>query len=351
VSASRATRIVAKSTPGPAGVARPDAPPWVLLMPRIPSHPAYVRVKIWRRLQAVGAVTIKNSVYVLPNRPDCVESFQWIARELASSGGQASLCEGQFFDGATDDEIERLFIEARNADYAELADETRAVAKGFKPRKIGDTRFAALDTQVAKLRRSLGEIIAMDFCHASGREAAEGLVVDLERKLETIRSPGSTSKEGPKMEKPSGRTWVTRTGVHVDRIASAWLIRRFIDPDARFKFVPAKGYVPESDELRFDMFEAEFTHEGDLCTFEVLLARMGLDELALRAIGEIVHDIDLRDGKHGRDETAGVRSTIIGLCAANRGDSERISAGSTLFDSLYAFFSVRRHPQKGESST
>jgi hypothetical protein len=104
-----------------------------------------------------------------------------------------------------------------------------------------------------------------------------------------------------------GRTWVTRTGVHVDRIASAWLIRRFIDRDATFKFVPAKGYAPEPGEVRFDMFEAEFSHEGDLCTFEVLCARFALAEPGLAAVAELVHDIDVKDGKFGRPETAGTR--------------------------------------------
>jgi hypothetical protein len=300
-------------------------------------------VKVWRRLQSIGAVAIKNSVYVLPNRPECIESFQWVARELAGLGGQASLCEGHFVDGVTDDEIERLFGEARNGDYADLAEEARTVAKDLKPRRARETGFAALDSQILKLRRRLDDIVAIDFCHASGREATEGLVVDLERRIEAIRSPGNAAPKAPKMDKPLGRTWVTRTGVHVDRMASAWLILRFIDAKARFKFVPAKGYRPEPEELRFDMFEAEFSHEGDRCTFEVLLMRMGIDDPALRAIGDIVHDIDLRDEKHGRDETAGVRSVIAGLCTANREDTERTALGSVLFDSLYAFFSATRH--------
>src|SRR6185369_7784432 len=110
--------------------------PWVLFLPRIPAKPAYVRVKIWRRLQAIGAVMVKGAVYVLPNRAECIESFQWVARELAELGGQASLCEGQFFDAATHEEIEQLFNGARNADYAELADAARAVAKQLKPKRI-----------------------------------------------------------------------------------------------------------------------------------------------------------------------------------------------------------------------
>src|SRR5262249_7751753 len=131
-----------------------------------------------------------------------------------------------------------------------------------------------------------------------------------------------------------GRTWVTRQGVHVDRIACAWLIRRFIDPGARFKFVPPRGYVPEPGELRFDMFAAEFTHEGERCSFEVLLGRCGIEAPGLREIGEIVHDIDLKDAKFGREEAAGLRMLITGICADTGDDEERLARGGQLFDDL-----------------
>jgi hypothetical protein len=131
---------------------------------------------------------------------------------------------------------------------------------------------------------------------------------------------------------------VTRTGIKVDRMASAWLIRKFIDPKATFKFVPAKGYQPAGGELRFDMFEAEFTHEGDLCTFEVLVRRFGLDDPGLRHLAEIVHDIDLKDAKYGRDEAAGIGQLVAGIAAAHAGDEERLARGAALFDDLHAGF-------------
>src|ERR671930_1868166 len=129
-------------------------------------------------------------------------------------------------------------------------------------------------------------------------------------------------------EEYRGRTWVTRTGIKIDRMASAWLIRKFIDPQARFKFVPAKGYAPLEGELRFDMFEAEFTHEGDLCTFEVLVARLGLDDRALVPIAQIVHDIDLKDSKFDRPETAGIDRLIAGIAMGHRDDESRLERGS-----------------------
>ncbi|HEU4730910.1 MAG TPA: chromate resistance protein ChrB domain-containing protein, partial [Kofleriaceae bacterium] len=285
---------------------------WILFMPTIPSKPASVRVKIWRRLQAVGAVGLRGSVYALPNREECVEVFEWVSRELRELGGQASICEGRFLDASSDDDIERRFIDARNADYAEISVAARQLAKKLEARRIAPERIAALTDEHAKLVQRFAEVTAIDFLHVPGREAVEGLLAAIARALPRDgKRPGEPL---PVMARPTGATWVTRTGVHVDRIASSWLIRRFIDPKARFKFVPAKGYIPENGELRFDMFEAEFTHIGDRCTFEVLVERMGLRDPALTAIGEIIHDLDLRDDKFGREENAGVRSMIDGIC-------------------------------------
>ena len=135
-----------------------------------------------------------------------------------------------------------------------------------------------------------------------------------------------------------GKVWVTREAVQIDRIASAWLVRRFIDPAARFKFVPGRGYLPRAGEVRFDMFEGEYTHEGDRCTFEVLLQRAGLHDAALTAIGEIIHDIDLKDGKYGREETAGIRTVMSGIAAAHRDDEQRLARGGAVLDDLYEYF-------------
>jgi hypothetical protein len=311
---------------------------WVLLMPTIPSADTTARVKIWRQLQKVGAVALKNSVYVLPNRDECVEAFEWVSRELAELGGQASLCEGKFFDGVTDEEIERRFIEARNADYAELATELRGVAKSLKAKRITVDKLATLAEQVSRLRRRFEEIASIDFCHASGRETSQGLLAGLERTLGELRGDSQQEPLIP-VARPSGATWVTRTGVHIDRIACSWLIRRFIDAKAKLKFVAPNGYLPEPRELRFDMYDAEFTHVGDRCSFEVLLVRMSLDgDRALSAIAEIVHDIDLKDDKFARPETAGVQSLVIGICGSMREDEARIAAATPLFDGLYAFF-------------
>ncbi len=149
-------------------------------------------------------------------------------------------------------------------------------------------------------------------------------------------TPGSS----PVAASLAGKTWVTREHVQIDRIASAWLIRRFIDPGARFKFVPGRAYAPRANELRFDMFEGEYTHVGDRCTFEVLLQRAGLDDAALSAIGEIIHDIDLKDGKYGREETAGIRTVMAGIAGAHPDDEQRLARGAAVLDDLYGYFST-----------
>ncbi|HEX5078127.1 MAG TPA: chromate resistance protein ChrB domain-containing protein, partial [Geminicoccaceae bacterium] len=187
------------------------------------------------------------------------------------------------------------------------------------------------------------------FFGADRRVPLEALLAELEQRVAAPASgepPQAASREADVLQNCRGRTWVTRQGVYVDRIASAWLIRRFIDPAAQFKFVPAKGYEPAPGELRFDMFEAEFTHRGDRCTFEVLLERAGLEDAALRAIAEIVHDIDLKDAKYGRDEAAGVASLMAGIVRAHGRDEDRLAQGIAVFENLYASFPNRRRASR-----
>jgi hypothetical protein len=168
---------------------------------------------------------------------------------------------------------------------------------------------------------------------------------ELDSMMEAERQDGRDDESGGRItadKVESGRTWVTRQGVNVDRIASAWLIRRFIDADARFKFVPARGYRAKAGELRFDMFEAEYTHVGEDCTFQTLVRRFGLRDRGLRAIGEIIHDIDCKDDRFNRPETAGTAALIRGLVQAQDDDRKRLDRGSALLDDLYEFFRKER---------
>jgi hypothetical protein len=323
----------------------PAERPWLLLIHQIPPKPDYLRVKIGRRLQRVGALAVKNSVYVLPDGDQSLEDFQWIRSEIVEGGGDASICRADFVDGLDSGTIQQLFREARGAEYAELAAAARELlVTGGDPADRPAGRGRAGD-DLARLRRRLAAVRAIDFFAAAERVEAEAAVAAAEAR---VRPRGASDRvaTGAAVEHAGGgeyrgRTWVTREGVFVDRIASAWLIRRRIDPEARFRFVPAQGYRARAGELRFDMVGAEFTHEGDRCTFETLLRRFGLDDPALAEIAEIVHDIDLKDDKFEREEAAGIERVLAGIAATTPADEARLARGAELFDGLYAVLADR----------
>ena len=322
---------------------RQNEPRWLLLIHQIPPKPSYFRVKIWRRLQETGAVAIKNSVYVLPKNETSCESFQWIMREINQNKGDASICEAHFIEGLTDPSLEGLFIQARDHDYAQLSDEIRELTRQMPKGDLQDGKKKDLEASVMRFKRRFQEIQEIDFFSASGREATQALLDSLESRLKS-KSPGMVNVGSSlvALKELKNRVWVTRRGIHVDRIASAWLIRRFIDPKARFKFVDAKIYRHEPRELRFDMVEGEFTHEGDLCSFEVLIRRTSLRDTALQEIAQIIHELDIGDGKYIRGDTAGIKVLINGICLSNKKDAERLAAGAAALNSLYENFQRKR---------
>ena len=314
-------------------------PRWLLLLHQIPKKPDYLRVKVWRRLQRLGAVSIKNAVYALPRSEERNEDLQWVMREIVAGGGEATLVEANLVQGLRDDEVEALFDKARDADYEELVEQIRKASKLLPRRgKLKQDGRRKIDAELERLRRRLDEIAAIDFFHSSSRETASSLLEELRQKLAAEPIAGI----GAAPESYRGRTWVTRKGIHVDRMASAWLIRRFIDPAARFKWVAPKGYVPLDGELRFDMYEAEFTHVGNLCSFEVIMQRTGQKDRALQAIAEIVHDIDIKDERYRRPETAGIASLVAGIALTCADDDERLARASAALDQLYEVFSRKR---------
>jgi hypothetical protein len=279
---------------------------WLLLIHQLPPKPDYLRVKTARRLQRIGALPLKNTVYVLPATAATIEDMQWTVRDIRSSGGEANLCRAQFIDGVADADLQQRFNDARDADYAPLLRQAKR-------------RGADLDA----LRRRCEAIRAVDHFGAPKGQALQSLL---------DRNKGGANVSKLRLH---NRVWVTRAGIHVDRMASAWLVRRFIDRKAAFRFVRADAKAAK-DEVRFDMFDAEFTHEGGRCTFEVLLRRAGIADRALQAIGEIVHDIDLHDDKFKRPETAGVAAIVNGIARAHRDDRARLRRAIEAFDDLYA---------------
>ena len=315
---------------------------WLLLIHQIPFKPGYFRVKIWRRLQSLGAVAIKNSVYVIPRSEQTLEDFQWVLREIVEGGGEASICEANFIEGLDDKQVEELFQAARDADYAQVAEEARTAldsAPSTAPMMTHEDK-AGLEASLSRLKKRLSSVATLDFFGAPGREVAEAMLGQLEAQVKSLKRKDIEGGKSKKFDLADfrGRTWVTRKGVYVDRIACAWLISRFIDPQARFKFASSKGSRPRTGELRFDMFEGEFTHEGDLCSFEVLVRQFFPTDQALTEVGKIIHDLDFKDSKFKKAETAGIGGLMNGLALAHKSDETRLERGSAIFDDLYEYF-------------
>ena len=302
---------------------------WYLLTHNVPPRPLYLRAKVRQRLAQVGAVALKNSVYVLPRNDDALEDFQWIAQEVVSGGGTAHIVEASFVTPPAG-EIVAMFRAERDADYETL------IAEAREARKRG--RAADAGSAAAKLSKRLDEIRRIDFFDAPKRAAAEEAIAALDAR--------ASGKEKPRMLKQhpelSGRTWVTRPGVKIDRIATAWFVRRFIDPKAKFRFAAPLEGRSSNAELRFDMVGGDFTHDGDRCTLETLVRTVGLPDRGVKAIAEIVHDLDLKDGKFGRPEAPGIARMIEGMVARYANDEERLEKGFAMFDDLHEALSARK---------
>jgi hypothetical protein len=302
-----------------------------------------LRVRIGRLLDRIGAVAVKNTVYVLPRNDEAQEHYQWIVKEIVQEGGEATVFEAKFVEGLQDSKVERLFRDARDRDYRELLKQARETQSSLARPLSGKKRRARVETDVRRLRRQFGEIASIDFFGAPSRQAAELVISGLEERLRAQED--NRAEKSPvtyRIQDYRGRTWVTRRDIHVDRMASAWLIRRFIDSKAKFRFVPGKSHTPENGEVRFDMFEGEFTHEGDKCSFEVLVDRFGLEDPALRPLAEIVHDIDLKDEKYRRPETRGIESVIRSIAHSHALDPQRIARASEMLDDLYEYLKRAR---------
>jgi hypothetical protein len=308
---------------------------WLALLHQLPAKPPYQRVKIWRRLQAIGAVPLKNAAHVLPRSDEAEALFRALADEIVAGGGEATLIGAELLAGQSDGDVRGLFDAARDADYGEIADAARRLLE----------TGPASGQDIARLQKRMEEAGRIDFFGAHGRQDAEAALAELDRQryAHPDVSRGAPA-EAVEPEDLVDKIWVTRRGIHADRIACAWLIRRFIDPGAQFRFVDAKSHVPAPGELRFDMVDAEFTHEGDRCSFETLLLRAHLTEdVGLTALGEIIHELDIADGKFARPETAGVGAMLSGVCASTDEDLDRIARASDALDQFYSFFSSRKN--------
>jgi len=317
---------------------------WLLLIHQIPPKPNALRVKIWRRLQHVGAVAIKQSVYVMPFSEQSQEDLSWTLKEIIAGGGDGSIGKVRFAEGLTDEQIIALFQTARKSDYQKIIQDANTLLTDWSAGRI-DPQDPVVrgPAQVLKLQRRFDEVAAIDFFQAPERWTAEMLIQDL-----TARLSGQPSNESAaihKLDGLRGKTWVTRKNLFVDRIACGWLIRRFVDQSAVFKFVDAEPYTPKPDQIRFDMFDGEYTHEGDRCTFEVMIKRFGLQDRGLVPLAEVIHDIDLKDARYDHAETAGFYAMLTGLAASQPNDDQRMTLGLQLIENLYAYFQRQKGKQ------
>jgi hypothetical protein len=299
---------------------------WLLLLFRLPATLKTARVALWRKLQKSGAIQIKTSTYLLPDRPTQYELFQWLAKQVIDYGGDSTLIRAQQIEGLPDPKIVALFNAVRDDDYAALAQGARKLSPPRAEAK--DKRFAG---ELEKLRRDFRAIREIDFFAAPKAHVVESLLARLETPLRAKAPAAARLKPGPFQR----RIWVTRTRPEIDRVACAWLIRRFIDPKASFEFAAQfdsiRGAIP------FDYAQGEFSHHGEDCTFETLLGRFGISDKALRQIGKMVHDADLEDGKFQRAECLGLDRIFKGWAKSGAPDDEILERGAACFDGLYQF--------------
>jgi len=331
----------------PVATQAPDS--WLLLVHQLPPRPLYLRAQVRRRLAQVGALAVKNSVYVLPDLPDCLEDLQWIAQEAVSAGGEACVFRTALVSGLSAEALRQRFRAASAERYAPIKSALDRLLGGTPGR--GRRPAAAPAAVVQRLRRQIDAARACDFFHADIGQEVQEMVRTLERAQS--KAPGRGSARGRVPAAPAGSVWVTRRGPKIDRLATAWLIRRFVDPTARFRFVDPPGDSARPGERTFDMVGADFGHEADRCTFETMRLKFGLDEPALEPIGQIVHDLDLKDGKFGRPEAAGLQTIVSGLIEAHPNGAARIAAALPVFDALLLSFGGRagQPPKTGRRAT
>ena len=304
---------------------------WLFLLFNLPAKQSSDRVKVWRRLKKFGAIQLKTSTYVLPDEPVHYERFQWLAKEIVDTGGEATLVRVKDIEGMPHAAIVAMFNEARARDYDELFEPLNLLIKDSKARKQSPETFS---NQLQKLHQRFQEIREIDYFQSSRGEDLQRLL----QKAEALESPKKKpeTKVRLRIEDYRGKTWITRPRPEIDRVGSAWLIRRFIDVSAKFVFANTPAEFPKA--IPYDMFEVELSHHGDYCTFETLIQRFGIRDRAVLRLAELIHDADVEDDKFHRVEGFGVEQIFKGLAKQGLTDHEILSKGFECFEALYAQF-------------
>lgn len=323
---------------------------WLFLIYHLQTQNSSERVRVWRLVKKIGAVLYRNSVYVLPYSEERLEDFQWLCQQIKDSKGEASIFVSESRDETENQILLSLFERSREEEYSavlrsaeELLERIRIEKEKQKPSELLLKKFIR---EAKQLDDSFNEVERVDFFSVPFANEVRTL-------LELIRNHLSFTEMKQKSLAPAKnysrkafrrKVWATREHIHIDRLCSAWLILRFIDPQAKFLFAPEsklpKGAIP------YDTFGAEFSHHGDDCTFETLLKSFQLKDKSLAAIAEIVHDIDMKDNKFGRPESEGLNAVVRALSAFLKDDHKVVEIGSTILDALYAYFSTAKQKRK-----
>ena len=301
---------------------------WLLLLYSLPTNRNTERVAVWRRLKKIGAVQIKTSTYLLPDEPAQYEQFQWLGQQVRDYGGDSTLVRAQEIEGLTREKVISLFNAARDKEYADL----RKALQGFISRlRKSDAEFAAAELE--RLTKQFRELRQIDFFDSPRGH-------DVAMLLRRAEGPRRLAKlQTLDVRQYRGKTWLTRPRPEIDRVGSAWLISKFIDPQAKFVFAPTAQALPEA--IPFDMLDAEFSHHGNCCTFETLAKRFAIADKAVAKIGEMIHDADLDDARFQRVECVGIDRVLKGWAKEGVPDDEILRRGFKCFDALYAFLQRR----------
>src|SRR6266850_188800 len=309
---------------------------WLVFSYSLPSKAqSSARVALWRRLRRLGAIAPTGGIHLLPAREECLEAFQWLAEEAKQANGDALVMHVEQFEGLSDADLMERFRQARAEDYAELEAQAHEIEKSLRAQLNPEER-SRLQEALNKLQRRHADIVRVDFFDAPEGSLVASQLARLAQAL-TPREATAVSVSSAPLAAYRDKRWVTRPRPHVDRLSCIWLIRRFINPQAVVRYSP----TPEPGEVGFDMPHGEFTHRGHLCTFETMVRAFGLEDLSLQPMGEIIHEIDLRDGRYVHPETVGIDAVLKGWLLARLSDGELEAHGVALFEGLYADLSRR----------
>jgi len=310
---------------------------WLTLLTTLPPTPTRHRVGVWRKLQRMGAVRLRGAGWILPETPETAELFQWLVQEIQSVRGEATLLRVDRIETMTDDEIAGLFHKARAPEHQAVMQGCREILRHLDRYQRNHHRrsIPQLRGKLDALKRELDRVQAIDYLRAPLGARARSLWETTAKRLRAAETPPrATGGRHRTSLPPRGSAWVTRPRPHIDRIASAWLIKRFCDPEAKFAFADAADAARKG--IPFDVLGADFGHHGEDCTFETLVKRFGIKDRRVTMIAEIVHEADLHDGKFTRNEATGLDLAINGLVEATPDDDELLARGMGIFEGLYA---------------